>query len=710
MRLRLRSHHLGIIEAALIGVFFIQALRFLIGMLYSRVAGASVVLVTDPAALDTTIPGAIDPAVVTAEISFLVYMLFLPLLALLIGRFRISLVIAAALVAIGRAAMIVGPDPNVTYAASLTVGAGLLYIAVLVRQRARMLPYLFILGLSIDQLLRAIGNTLDPSWSASTVVLDFPVNADSRILLTYLHVQLALSALAIIASLFAFVLQRREAQTQEASISLDRGLLPLWGAIGMGALLFLELSLLALPNAIAGRTNVDYTTFVPFVMAATALPLIPWIRAKARGIIGLFDSGVRGWSWMLMVAMLVVFGTRFRGIGGGAALVMAQFTISMLWWWVVRPQAEKERNFTGLWMIVAVFIFGLLAVGDFFTYEYAYVRDLTGNLQFLNDAIPPLLRGFRGMGLGVILLAVFFAVIPMTQTLRRIPWAESKSTLAQSFVALLLVGGLSIGSALAARPPLVQALTGVDSFRVGTYNIHSGFNEFFHFDMGDIASTVQQSGGNVVLLQEVEAGRMTSFGVDEALWMARRLHMDKRFYPTNEGLQGLAVLSNIPIVFHQGSALSSVGNQTGVQQVQVSTDGVSAIAFYNTWLGLLLDIPGERPLQDQEQDQQRQLTEIFAIIARDYENLAGERIVVGGTFNNIPGSPLIDQMRATGFNDPFAGRPPELSNTIWRTNLRARLDFIWTRNVVPLGALVMDSSASDHRMAVVEILVNRRAS
>ncbi|MFN8447934.1 MAG: hypothetical protein U0521_04940 [Anaerolineae bacterium] len=56
------------------------------------------------------------------------------------------------------------------------------------------------------------------------------------------------------------------------------------------------------------------------------------------------------------------------------------------------------------------------------SYEYAFVRDLTGNFTFLNTVIPPLLRGFRGFGLPLILLALFLASLPMIQTQRRVPW------------------------------------------------------------------------------------------------------------------------------------------------------------------------------------------------------------------------------------------------------------------------------------------------
>src|SRR5690606_21839356 len=127
------------------------------------------------------------------------------------------------------------------------------------------------------------------------------------------------------------------------------------------------------------------------------LPLIPFMRERARVFLGLFDGNVRGWLWMLVIALLIVAGTRFQGIGAGIALVVAQFGVSLMWWWLVRPRSDQDRSFTGLWLILAVAVFALLVVMDNFTYEYAFVRDFTGSLSFLNNSVPPLLRGFRGM-------------------------------------------------------------------------------------------------------------------------------------------------------------------------------------------------------------------------------------------------------------------------------------------------------------------------
>lgn len=681
-----------ILELSLIGMFFIQSLRFLIGSLYGQIAGASILTVLDPALIPDGTPGVIDPATLQGQIVLLGVMIGLPLLGLLLGRARWLLVGAALLAVLGRALMSVegAPVPPLVGAA-LTAGGGLLYITLLVRQRATWLPYFFILALALDQIVMAWGNTLNPLWS--------PVFAP---------VVLALAGGAAAVVMLGTIAGRPdETQDEESSRQPpDRGLLTFWGGIGLGALLFLELSLLALPNAVAGRAGVEYGLFVPLLLAATLLPIIPRVRAGARNWLGMFDSGARGWLWLLLLVLLLVIGTRLQGIIGGAALVLAQFVASLTWWWLVRPQAAKERNLSGLWMVAAVFVFAVLVIFDVFTYEYAFVRNLAPPLDSLNAFIPPLLRGFRGMGLAVLLFAGFLASLPLIMTTLRIPWPARESSLMRSLQMLAVVLVFSGGGWALARPPVVTGVFGVNEVFVGTYNIHGGYNEFFHYDLEAIARVIIRSRANVVLLQEVEAGRLTSFGVDQSLWLARRLGMDRRFFATNEGLQGLAVLSNIPIVYHDGSYLTSVGSQTGLQRVQVQPDE-GAITLYNTWLGPLL--AGD-DINQQESEQRTQLNEIFAIISEHHPSGQLGRTILGGTFHNVPDSPLITRLRSTSFNDPFAGLPLDLSATFARTGVgRARLDYLWLweQNLVPTGVGVLEDRASDHMMAVAGLLVRR---
>ncbi len=321
-------------------------------------------------------------------------------------------------------------------ASALVVGGAFVYILMLARWRMGTLPYLFIIGFAVDQLFRAFGNSADPSRSVE-----------------YLNVQIILSAVVVIISLLIFVLDRQRGDEVE-----NRGLLPITGAFGLSGLLYLELSLLALPNAIAGRADTSYATMVAPLVVATLLPIIPTVRDQARAFISLFDANVRGWLWMLLIAILIVLGTRLNGVIAGAALIGAQFLVSLTWFWITRPRADKERSFGAIWVLFGLVLFGLLIVGDNFTYEYAFVRSFGGDAAFLNQVIPPLLRGFRGFGLGLLLLAVFLAVLPMTQMQRRIAW--SGKTTASSLLLLLIVIGAGVGAAILSRPPVIQGCAG----------------------------------------------------------------------------------------------------------------------------------------------------------------------------------------------------------------------------------------------------------
>lgn len=700
----------AIIEAGLVGLFFVQAIRFLISMIYSRIAGASAVTALTQSGIpfDSTSP-APDPALVGSEVTFVIYMLALPLIALLFGRFRPLIFVSVILVALGRLFMSSGTVLTPLAASALVVGGTLVYVVMIARHRATVLPYLFILGFAGDQLFRAFGNTVDPSLSSD-----------------YTNIQIVLSALALLTALLTLILER-----EHASDSLeDRGLLPIWGAVGLSGLLYLQLTLLSLPNAIAGRADTNYTLIVVPLVVATLLPIVPFVRARAGAFIGMFDGGVRGWLWMLLVAILIVLGTRLSGVVAGGALIAAQFFLSLTWFWLTRPRAERERSFGGLWMLFGMALFAVLIIGDNFTYEYAFVRNLTGNAAFLNDIIPPLLRGFRGFGIGLLLLAVFLAVLPMTQMTKRVAWRGRASAL-QSLLLILVVAAAGVGAWTFSRPPVIAGVRGAEQVRVGTYNLHGGYDQFYNSNLDAVARTIIKSGADIVLLQEVDAGRVTSFGVDQSLWLARRLGMDRRFFPTNEGMQGLAVLSRVPFTVDSGVLLTSLGTQTGVQYVQVGTTPNDSINLYNVWLSPLFDI-GAEELSAQQQDQEVQLNEFYAAYIQQECSGSLGRTLIGGTFHNVPDSPLVTGLRGAGFSDPFAGLPIELSATFTRTGLpRTRFDYLWTCNLPAVGAGVIDlgdiesqalppisrimpgqvinSSASDHRLAVADVVLVRQA-
>jgi len=687
------------IEGGLIGLLFIQGLRQLIGLLYSRVASASLIEAYPANLLPTDVTAYASPEQVSLEITLLGVVLALPVLMVLLGRIRWMLVISVIGIGIGRL-LLDGQVITSMVASEIIVGFGLAYIALLIRWRMRVLPYFMVIGFGLEQILRAFGNTIDISLSSAwgTIVL--------------------ITVIALILLSVWNSLQYGRLQREDAVITKDKGIISFGGGLGIGALLFLQLSLFAMPNAISGRADSDYAIFAPILIFATTIPLIPWVRVQARKLIAPFDSNTRGWIWYIFLALMVVIGTRLQRLGigglgsfpiGGFALILGAWGSTMLWWWFARPKAERDTDLSGLWVTFGSILFGLLVFADLFTYEYAFVRDFAAPLDFLNGVIPPLLRGFRGMGLGVLLIGLLVACLPMIQSTQRVPWVNGRGY-TSLFMTLMVIGFTGLTWYLA-RPPLVQGTTNVNEMRVGTYNIHSGYSEFFMQELEGMALAIQESGVSVVMLQEVDGGRLTSFGVDQSLWLARRLNMDRRFFPTNEGLHGLAVLSSAPIVFDDGVFLDSVDQQTGLQRVQVLPDE-RAITLYNTTLGLLLQ---GNSIEEQESNQREQLNQILSVIDGHIRNDYGGRpenvlMVLGGTFHNVPDSPLLQTLERTGFSDPFAGSNIDLTSTLIRTDRKGRIDYlwIWRQGLRWTGnGVILDNDASDHRLAFVNLQFGR---
>src|SRR3972149_203881 len=108
----------------------------------------------------------------------------------------------------------------------------------------------------------------------------------------------------------------------------------------------------------------------------------------------------------------------------------------------------------------------------------------------------------------------------------------------------ILIGGI-IALALtlmAVWPRPVDPLPVTGRLRVATYNIHYGYDTYWHFTLEEIAQTIEREGADIVALQEVDTGRMTSYGVDDALYLARRLRMNVAYLPAVEHLPGLPLL------------------------------------------------------------------------------------------------------------------------------------------------------------------------
>lgn len=700
----------------MVGLFLVQGVRFVYALFYARASSADLVgRVPDSGAL-SGVPGVVQPLTFQNELIILGACLLLPLLALIIRRWRASIPLAVLLVALGRSMALQSPDLKAP-AAALVVGAALLYLALIIIRRPGFFPVMLLVGFAADQFVRVMGNTYDRTWEGSSR-LALIGNLELEMSLTIALVSVLLILLSIV---LWFVERRQDAieRHQEGYAPPLTGVLNLWGAIALGAIFFLEFTLLALPNAVARWSQIDYAGLVPWLLAATTLPLVPEVRNFARQFAGMFDGAWRGWLWALLLGLLLVIGRRFEGIPAAIALVVAQFLVGLTLWWVSQPGIPR-RNLTGLALPFAVLTFGLLGVGDYFTYDYAYVRDMPEPLDTVDD----LLRGFRDMGLALVLIAAVLLSIPIILARRRIPWRGGPTL--HTLLALVLVVLISFaGATVATRDTLLRRPLDPDCMRVATYNLHGGYSQFFDPNLDRAAQIIRLSGADIVLLQEVETGRLASFGVDQVLWLARELNMEAAYFPQNERLQGLAVLSRVPIEAVDGLHLPSEGNQAAVMHVRLDPERLTADAaagdlgplhIYNAWLGFRVAERDGQPIPEGEQDQNRQLETLLNWIAAQHAPNWSDRILLGGTFNFGPDSPLYQRLRMAelenpAIQDPFAGLRAENAMTLYLVDgTAARYDYLWVFNV-PFRGMLIDQSpeaanTSDHRPAIVAI--NRR--
>jgi endonuclease/exonuclease/phosphatase family metal-dependent hydrolase len=218
---------------------------------------------------------------------------------------------------------------------------------------------------------------------------------------------------------------------------------------------------------------------------------------------------------------------------------------------------------------------------------------------------------------------------------------------------------------------------------VATYNIHYGYDAEWHYNLEEMAQAIEEHGVHLIALQEVDAGRVTSYGVDNAIYLANRLHMNIAYLPTVEHLTGIAVLYRGRPGEIRRQLLTSLQEQTGVVEVAVPVGGSELHAF-GIWMGL----SGE--------DTDRQIREALRFVG------AADPATFGGDFNAEPGSEVVRAVEAAGFEDPFVllGMVPPPTDPA--VSPRSRIDYVWLRGLEPLGAWVADSIASDHRMVVVE--------
>ena len=620
---------LRFVEATAVFLFTFQAIRVLFSVLFGII-------------YDVVVTGPMTPVVIVIHLLLLLAFLS-PLFApRRTARLRWTLFIPSLLASLSRVPLTLNDPQARLYSSLLIVAAFGFYAATLLRQSPRTFPQALIAALAVDQFFRALGNTFDITLRDG-----------------WLPYQAILSVALAGLSWRLFYLAR--GRVEEASVQRP-GLL---GGLSIGAFLFLELSLLSFPNAVACWSGGSYPVLAPALLLVTLLPLLPGTRRWQRRWQEM--QSTTPWLWGIIFVLLIcaslAVGYLFNGVLSSVALLLSQLLVLL----ALPGALTGDRNRIGLGLAVGNLFFLLLNFAYAFAFTYAYT-----------------LAFFRGTGLPIVLVGALAMTLPAAVRRLPLPTQDLPSPgvrwpAIQWAVAALLV----IICAVLAWPPTPQMKEAGPNVRVGTYNIHYGYRTDWRFYLEEMARTIEESGADIVALQEVDTGRITSYGVDDALWLARRLRMGVVYQPTVEHLTGIALLYRFPLQRAEGQLLTSHLEQTAIVHAQVSVGG-EPLDAYGIWLGLE---PEERAAQ---------LTDAL-------EFIAGEGpAVLSGDFNSTPDSPVYRRLVEAGFSDPFITGGFDPAPTSPSESPQERIDYVWMRGLSAVDAQVLDSTASDHRMVVIE--------
>ena len=624
-----------VVEAAAILLFWLQAVRTLFSMLFGVIYDALF-----DAQIPLTLVALIALAVIVAWAA--------PAAVAFLSRR--SWFIAAVLAAAARIPMTL-EDPQIRLVSSIAViAAAGVYLAFLLHRRPQLAPPALVLALIADQVARAYGHTWDITLRPAFLPL--------QILLC-----LGVGALAV-------NLYTRPPQ-EAARMTSDRvGGLGFGGGIALGALLFLETAVLSLPNVLARWTGVSYQWTASLLVLVTALPLLPLgaDRLEAYGGLPLDWLRARG-----VLVRAVLFGLVFGGLAVGrlgsgvpglVALLVAQLALLAALPFLPRPSEDAGVRTTGPALAAGMLLFFALHLALTFTFTYPYT-----------------LPAFRDAGWAVLLAAAAIASLPAALRAPDHRVAQPVPlNLHLVVAALVITAAVFFWSDTGPAQPRRAGPT----VRAATYNIHYGYDTHWRHTLEAQARAIEASGADIVFLQEVDAGRLTSYGVDNALWLGRRLGMTAVFAPALEGLSGVALLTRLPVADTGWWLLPSELEQTAMAHARILLP-VGALDAYGLWLGL------------EEGERRRQIEAALAIIGDR------EPALLGGDMNAEPDSPVYQAVLEAGFVDPFVvtGNLPAYTDPA--IDPHKRIDYVWARGLTPLEAEVSPSLASDHRLVVVEV-------
>jgi endonuclease/exonuclease/phosphatase family metal-dependent hydrolase len=243
-----------------------------------------------------------------------------------------------------------------------------------------------------------------------------------------------------------------------------------------------------------------------------------------------------------------------------------------------------------------------------------------------------------------------------------------------------------------------------DVVRVMTYNIHSAYNTAGRFDIEEIARVVEDSGAEIVGLQEIPRGRLISGVTDELALLKARLGFEHAvFFGTTDPTWGNAILSRHPIVTTDREPLPLVGTpmQRGYLGSLVQA-GDRTMLVISTHLQHIND----RSVHDEDPE-----ADLYPVHREQIQTIlqawgGAEPAVLVGDFNARPGWSQIEDLLSAGWVDSWTTGGSGDGLTSPSADPRYRIDYVFhTPDLEVVDAGVIQSEASDHLPVVVDVRI-----
>ncbi|HID86256.1 MAG TPA: hypothetical protein EYP55_02630, partial [Anaerolineae bacterium] len=363
-----------------------------------------------------------------------------------------------------------------------------------------------LLGLALDTGLHGTLGTVDLSWR--------PGIGPILLVLALVLVQFALLARTL-----------AEGGAQAPS---DGPFLVTWPLLALGPLLFLQ--------ALIFQNIAQATVMTGWPQPAA----FAWVvLANAAGIaVGAFVVSRARRSWWpaaLLVGAILVLALPASQRGGGigtASLLVGQVIAAGALTMILTGLGARAEG-SGFWRTTAangigMFLFVLLTFAYYIRYDLKVPYD--------NAVLPP-------VAAGILVLSALGAarLLPTERSAEPTDWTPAWVALALLVLPLGLWAGWREPQPVAGRGWPV---------RVMTYNLHQGFDTEGWLGMEALARVLEESGAEVVALQEVSRGWVINGSLDMLTWLSRRLKMPHVSGPTADPLWGNAILSRYPLREH----------------------------------------------------------------------------------------------------------------------------------------------------------------